>query len=207
LKDFYNEGRIGNILQYFNLQSSSLCYASCNATTSLTPFPRYLAVGKKSRRKVSSVNREVTTSQIVNIYPLPTISPSDILIAVRVFKNKWFNRWASREDISNGVLFKAAKEILEGIVEADLGGGLFKKRLARTGGGKRGGYRTIVGYVRPNSERIIFLYAFAKSEKANISDREEAALSLVAEAFVSATDKQVGQLLSGDALWEVKHNE
>ena len=126
---------------------------------------------------------------------------------MRVFKNKWFHRWAHREDIADSVLLKAAEEILIGKVEADLGGGLFKKRLARTGGGKRGGYRTIVGYIRPNSERIIFLYAFAKSEKANISSKEEAALSLVAEAFISATNEQVNQLLSEGSIWEVQDNE
>lgn len=105
------------------------------------------------------------------------------------------------------MLFKAAKEIMEGKAETDLGGGLFKKRLARAGGGKHGGYRTIVGYKKPSSDRIIFLYAFAKSEKANISEREEAALSLVAEAFVLATDKQIDQLLSEGSVWEVQHNE
>jgi hypothetical protein len=64
-----------------------------------------------------------------------------------------------------------------------------------------------VGYKKPSSDRIIFLYAFAKSEKANISEREEAALSLVAEAFVLATDKQIDQLLSEGSVWEVQHNE
>jgi len=59
--------------------------------------------------------------------------------------------------------------------DADLGGYLLKKRLARRGSGKRGGYRTIVEYKKQNSERIIFLYAFAKSDRANISGREEAA--------------------------------
>lgn len=126
---------------------------------------------------------------------------------MRVFQYKWFHRWARKEGIADSVLLKAAEEILIGKVEADLGGGLFKKRLARTGGGKRGGYRTIVGYVRPNSERIIFLYAFAKSEKTNISGKEEAALSLVAEAFISATNEQVNQLLSEGSIWEVQDNE
>ena len=140
-------------------------------------------------------------------YPLRTVSLSDIVITVKVFKNKWFHRWARREGITDPVLLKAAEEILIGKVEADLGGGLFKKRLARTGSGKRGGYRTIVGYIRPNSERIIFLYAFSKSEKANISGKEEAALSLVAEAFISATNEQVNQLLSEGSIWEVQDNE
>ena len=90
---------------------------------------------------------------------------------MRVFKNKWFNRWARGEDIPDSALSTAAVEIAAGRYDTDLGGCLFKKRLARTGGGKRGGYRTLVGYKRANSERFIFLYAFAKSDKANITDK------------------------------------
>ena len=131
---------------------------------------------------------------------------SDIVSHMRVFKNKWFHRWAHGENIPDSLLLKAAMEIVEGKAEADLGGGLFKKRLARAGSGKRGGYRTIVGYKRPNSERVIFLYAFAKSEKANISAKEEAALSLVAEAFISATGSQINRLLAEGSIWEV-HDE
>jgi hypothetical protein len=122
---------------------------------------------------------------------------------VRVFKNKWFNRWTRNEYISDALLCHAAAEIAAGKVEADLGGCLFKKRLPRSGGGKREGYRVLVGYKRPNAERIIFLYAFAKNDKANISDREEAALSFVAESFVSAVDEQVMELLSTNSIWEV----
>lgn len=126
---------------------------------------------------------------------------------MRVFKNKWFNRWARGEDIPDSALYTAAVEIAAGRYDADLGGCLFKKRLARTGGGKRGGYRTLVGYKRANSERIIFLYAFAKSDKANISDKEEAALSLSAESFLSATDSQVNELLTDGSIWEVQDHE
>jgi hypothetical protein len=123
---------------------------------------------------------------------------------MRVFKNKWFNRWARGEKISDVALRQAAQEVASGRVEADLGGSLFKKRIAKSGAGKSGGYRTIVGYKRPNAERIIFLYAFSKNERANISDKEEAALSVAAEAFISATDKQVSELLKKGAVWEVK---
>lgn len=126
---------------------------------------------------------------------------------MRVFKNKWFSRWARGEGIPDSALYSAAVEIAEGRYDADLGGCLFKKRLARTGGGKRGGYRTLVGYKRANSERIIFLYAFAKNDKANISDREEAALGLAAESFLSATDGQVNALLANGSIGEVQHHE
>lgn len=87
---------------------------------------------------------------------------------MRVFKNKWFNRWARSESITDPDLRNAAAEIVAGKVEADLGGYLFKKRLARAGKGKSGGYRTIVGYRKSGSDRLIFLYAFSKKAKANI---------------------------------------
>ena len=61
-----------------------------------------------------------------------------------------------------------------------------------------------MGYKRPGEERIVFLYAFAKNEKPNMSAKEEAVLSLVAESFVSATDKQVRELLTIGSIWEVK---
>ncbi len=126
---------------------------------------------------------------------------------VRVFKNKWFHRWARGEGITDASLHDAAEEIVAGQVEADLGGYLFKKRLARVGAGKRGGYRTIVGYRKANSDRLIFLYAFPKSAKANISSKEEAALSLAAEGFLAATAEQVDALLANGAIFEVKRDE
>ena len=124
---------------------------------------------------------------------------------MRVFKNKWFARWSRAEGVSDAILLQAVAEILAGQVEADLGGYLFKKRVARKGSGRRGGYRTIIGYQRPNVERIVFLYAFAKNVKANISDKEKEALSLVAEAFISATDEQVASLLKEGSIVEVQH--
>ena len=117
--------------------------------------------------------------------------------------NKWFYHWAWKEEITDAVLLSAAEEIAAGRVEAKLGGCLYKKRLPRLGRGKSGGYRVVVGYKWPNDERIIFLYAFAKSKKANMSAKEEAALSLVAESFASTADKQVQELLAAGSIWEV----
>ena len=84
---------------------------------------------------------------------------------------------------------------------------MFKKRLALGGSGKRSGYRVLIGYKKPNSDRIVFLYAFAKNARTNISDKEKEALSLVAEAFISATDAQVSLLLKEGSIEEVKHHE
>ena len=126
---------------------------------------------------------------------------------MRVFKNKWFSRWARGEGITDTALHKAATEIAAGKVEADLGGCLFKKRLAREGQGKSGGYRTIVGYRKANSNRLIFLYAFPKNAKTNISSKEEAALSISAEGFLAATDQQVSALMTKGTVLEVTNNE
>jgi len=126
---------------------------------------------------------------------------------MRVFKNKWFNHWASREGISDDVLFGAAKEIIIGNVEANLGGYLFKKRLPRQGKGKSGGYRVIVGFKKQNNDRIIYLYGFSKSQAATISKKEEAALKIVSSEFVAYSDEQISRLIQQQYIMEVLSNE
>ena len=126
---------------------------------------------------------------------------------MRVFKNKWFHRWARREKISDVLLLKAAEEIVAGQVEADLGGYLFKKRLPRSGTGKSGGYRVLVEYKNPNIERLIFLYAFAKNQRANISDKDKAALRLVAESFAKTTENMLDELKHQKSIREIKDHE
>ena len=65
--------------------------------------------------------------------------------------------------------------------EANLGDGLFKKRLARPGGGKSGGYRAIVAYRVPGSERILFAYAFANNVASSLTPQGHAALGDIME--------------------------
>ncbi len=122
---------------------------------------------------------------------------------MRIFKNRWFARWAKKNKITDEVLKQAAADIASGIVEANIGNFLYKKRLARKGEGKRGGYRIIVGYKKPDSERIIFLYAFEKSHKSNITPKEKLFLSVAAEAVILATDKKLKELLKEKIIEEV----
>ena len=82
---------------------------------------------------------------------------------MRLFKLKAFARFQRREGIADTVLSKAMVSVEKGIIDADLGGGLIKQRVARPGQGKRGGFRTIIAYRRGN--RAIFLFGFAKSER------------------------------------------
>jgi hypothetical protein len=93
---------------------------------------------------------------------------------MKLHKNPQFNRWAKKAGLGNADLCQAAQEMSDGLYEADLGSGLFKKRIARTGQGKRGGFRTLIAFNR--RDRWVFLYGFAKNDRSNISDDEKEAL-------------------------------
>jgi hypothetical protein len=123
---------------------------------------------------------------------------------MRVFENKQFSRWARDAGIAEAVLCIAAREIIEGRAEANLGGYLFKKRIPGKGSGKSGGYRTIIGYRRGNLARILFLYGFAKNERSTITDREQEALSIAATGLINATDSQIADLIAKGRLFELR---
>ena len=100
-----------------------------------------------------------------------------------VYKTKSFDRWARKQYLSDAMLCQAIREIEQGRYEADLGGNLFKKRIARSGHGKSGGFRTIVATNR--GSRWFFVYGFAKNERANIDPTEETALKKLASTFLT----------------------
>ena len=123
---------------------------------------------------------------------------------MRVFKGKVFARWAKGECIDDTTLCKAAEEAFAGLVEADLGCHLFKKRIARKGQGKSVGYRTILGFQKKNSKRIFFLYGFPKSARANISSSEKNALGVLAADLVETADTQIDALKTERTIVELE---
>ena len=123
---------------------------------------------------------------------------------MRVFNGRQFSRWAVGEAISDADLCQAAAEAFSGQFDADLGGYLFKKRIARQDGGKSGGCRTILGFRRTDSKRIFFLYGFPKNVRANITTRERSALSANASALVNADDRQISELKAKGTIFELE---
>jgi hypothetical protein len=91
-----------------------------------------------------------------------------------------------------------------GAGEADLGDGLWKKRLARPGAGKSGGYRAVVAYRRPRSDRVLFAFLFAKNTASTLTAAGQEALARAAAAFVGTTDTQLGALLKAEDVREVR---
>lgn len=124
---------------------------------------------------------------------------------MRVYKTKPFGRFQRRERISDETLCWAIADAEAGLVEADLGGGLIKQRIARAGGGKRGGYRTVIAYRK--GSRAFFLLGFAKSVRANIGDDEVAVLKRRAAGLLAASDQVLGAMIADEDLTEVECGE
>lgn len=105
---------------------------------------------------------------------------------MQVFKTRWFARFARQEGIDDRNLVEAIRRAEKGLIDADLGGGLIKQRIARQGQGRSGGYRTIVAY--RSKHRAIFLYGFAKSGRANIEPDELISLTKFGRRWLDADE-------------------
>jgi len=103
---------------------------------------------------------------------------------LRVFKSKEFARFARKNQIGDAVLCRAMAEIHSGTVDVELGGGVYKQRLRRSGEGKSGGFRAII-LLRWRTIGI-FVFGFAKSERANIGPDELKAWRLIAKQLLTA---------------------
>jgi len=102
---------------------------------------------------------------------------------MRIFKSKWFNKWAEKEGLTDKVLTEAITEMEGGLNDGDLGGHVYKKRAAIQGQGKRGGLRTIVAF--KVDEQSFFMFGFAKNQTDNIDKKELKALKLMAKHLLS----------------------
>lgn len=100
-----------------------------------------------------------------------------------IYITRWFYRWARKQNLSTRALCEAVCEMEAGLYEADLGGGLLKKRIARPGQGKSGGFQTLVATNRAN--RWFFVFGFPKSARSNIDKVEEQALKKLASYLLS----------------------
>jgi len=120
---------------------------------------------------------------------------------MKIFKNKVFARWAKAQGVPDEALIKAIQEIKRGSYEAQLGGGVYKKRIPLEGRGKRGGARTIVAFKLQN--KAIFIHGYAKNERENITLKEQEALRLLAKIYFNYTDEQINETIKAKELIEI----
>jgi hypothetical protein len=121
---------------------------------------------------------------------------------MRIFKAKRFNQWVASEEMPDDHLMKMVREIEAGLVDANLDGGLYKKRVAAKGRGKRSGYRTLLAF--RFAHRIIFLYGFAKNELENIGLKEREVFRKLAEYYLHIDDGRLEALIKNGELIEIK---
>ncbi|WP_428390176.1 type II toxin-antitoxin system RelE/ParE family toxin [Lichenicoccus sp.] len=126
-------------------------------------------------------------------------------MAIGVFKTKWLARFARRERITDESLWEAIGRAERGIVDADLGGGLIKQRVARERQGRSGGYRMLVAY--RSRGRAVFLYGFAKNEQENIGPDELVSLREIAATWLHADAERIAGAVTAKELQEVEHGE
>jgi len=124
---------------------------------------------------------------------------------MRLLKTKPFGRWARKEGLRDRALSVAAGEMRHGLVDAVLGGGLVKKRIARAGGGKSCGYRVLAALDQRRC--CVFLYGFAKSERDDLDQRELADLKRLALAYLGLDEETLQHALADGQLTEVEGGE
>ena len=124
---------------------------------------------------------------------------------MRIFKAKTFARFAKRERITDVSLCEAIARAERGLLDADMGGGLIELRVARSGQGKRGGYRMLIAF--RSKLRAIFLFGFAKSELDNINDDQLATLRETAALWLAANAQKIERAIEDGLLIEVRDDD
>ena len=123
---------------------------------------------------------------------------------MQIFKTKTFARWMRKEGLSDAGLIIAVAEMEEGKIDANLGGKVFKKRVALPGRGKRESARTLIAY--QDSDKAFFMFGFSKNERASIDAVELKALKLMAKALLEKSDAKLKKDLDAKILIEVSTN-
>jgi len=124
---------------------------------------------------------------------------------LRVFKNKWFARFARRQGIEDAALGEAVARAEKGLVDADLGGGVIKLRIARPGEGRSGGFRSIVLF--HSGGKAFFVYGFAKSARDDLRADELKGFRALAEQLLGFDDANLAKALKSGVLLEVQYDE
>ena len=119
----------------------------------------------------------------------------------RVFKTRHFSRWMRKTELTDSSLCAAVLEMTQGLIDADLGGCVVKKRVGLAGRGKRGGARTLVATNKGN--RWFFLFGFEKNDRANISAEEKEALQSIAQDLLARTGKELNAQVEDGTLQEI----
>jgi hypothetical protein len=122
-----------------------------------------------------------------------------------IYLTKTFQAFATRERISDATVIKAAREIQNQLYDANLGSCVYKKRVARAGAGKRGGYRVLIAF--RDEDRFFFMRGFAKNEMDNIASDELVALKRLAALYLDYSPFRLYQLVNDKRLRRLTYEQ
>jgi hypothetical protein len=115
-----------------------------------------------------------------------------------------FWRWLRKTELTESALCLAVTEMSNGLIDADLGGGVLKKRVAMPGRGKSGSARTLLATNR--ASRWFFVFGFEKNERANVTGKEVEALQQLAADLLRLSPSQLDEHVGSDELKEICHD-
>ena len=122
--------------------------------------------------------------------------------SIRIYKLKWFKRWASKEGLSDSVLKLAITEMQQGLVDADLGANVYKKRVPLLGQGKSGSLRTLIAFQVDN--KAFFIYGFSKNARSNINVKEMKSLKVLAKELLNYSEEKLKKAIDSGSIEEVR---
>jgi hypothetical protein len=124
---------------------------------------------------------------------------------LRIFKAKWFVRFARKQGIGDAALRQAVDRALSGMIDADLGGGVIKQRIARPHEGKSGGFRSVILF--RSGDKAFFVYGFPKSARGNVRKDELQGFRQLADEMLNYDNAALAKALESGALQEVRTDE
>src|SRR5436305_14365132 len=99
-----------------------------------------------------------------------------------------------KTELTEDALCRAVSEMERGLIDAELGGGVVKKRIPLPGRGKSGSTRTLLATNK--SSLWFFVFGFEKNERANVSLRELVALKAIAADLLSLSSAELDSQLA-----------
>ena len=123
---------------------------------------------------------------------------------MRIFLTTWFERFAKQQGIENSALYDAIARANRGLIDADLGGGVIKQRVARRNEGRSGGFRSIILF--RSGDNAFFVYGFAKSNRSNLRRDDLEGFRSLADEMFGYDEADLAKALNCNKLKEVKHH-
>ncbi|MDD5227901.1 MAG: type II toxin-antitoxin system RelE/ParE family toxin [Methylococcales bacterium] len=121
----------------------------------------------------------------------------------RIFKTRYFSNWLEKTELTDALLLNAVEEMERGLIDADLGGGVFKKRVALPNRGKSGSVRTLIATNK--NDRWFFMFGFEKNQRDNIDKSDLKFLKQAAKKMLSFSDELLDITLQIKELEEIHY--